>query len=546
MLVMSLYSCGEEKLIETPLYPELDAIQLDGIKALRMDSLFIINLPTSSSINIAQVQKAELSFTLPHPDSHISPDAPYNFRDAADNTILFTLSLNKLKKTFYIKVTKAEPPAAVNTPIYGTWIMIWNGSTESWFNPEQYHGATMWVNNTWKATNWNDNAQVDEFILNMKNAGVKLIICDLTNGFRWINKVKYIQEVCAKYDMKVCVAENYGGKFSTFENDAKSIYNNLAGPDAPNRESYFHKDGKPFIVCYCTKSNYDALVNYNSEMRNYFTIGWSSGENSMADKWGWQLEPKVGAVPSDKVMFVSPALKWASGRPELWRKSLAWLDYNFTLVRQNNPEYVIVGSYDDIHERNGWLIVNTINSIPGKQFRDIYGAVSTNAYYNRVKEWMSNDPVSSVPGGLLKDGCYMLKNKKSKLYLQIRNGNGTAGSVLEQSSVALYPLNQYFWFYHLGNNRYRIIPLTTGLSLSPVGASSKEDIAIEQQWDDDVPNQKWNLEKTSTGTFLIQNEKTSHYLSVKSASTQSGSDIIQSQKTEGDHQLWNVEVVVQL
>ena len=57
---------------------------------------------------------------------------------------------------------KYSPNSVQATPIYATWIMVWVGSTEPWFNPEVYNGATMWVNNTWKATNWNDNARSEE------------------------------------------------------------------------------------------------------------------------------------------------------------------------------------------------------------------------------------------------------------------------------------------------------------------------------------------------------------------------------------------------
>ncbi|NDP21138.1 MAG: RICIN domain-containing protein [Paludibacter sp.] len=432
-------------------------------------------------------------------------------------------------------------------PEYATWIMVWIGSTEKWFNPDSYIGATMWVNNTWKATNWNDNAQVDEFILNMKNAGIKIIICDLTNGFRWMNKVKYIQSVCAQYGMQVCVSNNYKGNFETFDSNAKLIYDNLAGPGAPNKEAYFNKDGKPLIVSYCTKTHYDAIESYSSEMKSLFNFVWSSGEDSKSDKWGWQLEPEDGTVPSKDAMFVTSSIKWApSKKPGLWRKSLAWLDYNFLIARENNPKYIIVGSYDDIHERNGWLIANTTNCERGMQMRDKFGAISTDAYNKRVKEWTSGGKVSTIPGGLINDGCYIVKNQKSNLALQMRGGNGYAESILEQSSSAVYPMNQYFWFYHLGNNIYRIIPLTSGLPLTPVGASTAENTVIEQNWDQDVPNQKWKLEQRKTGEYYLMNVLSNKYLDVKDASVLSGTEIIQTTKSDNENQVWTMEAIVQL
>ena len=454
---------------------------------------------------------------------------------------------NQIVTNKAIAFQKNSDKTKLHTPVYATWIMVWIGSTEGWFNPESYNRATMWVNNTWKAINWNDNAQVDEFVLNMKNAGIKVLICDLTNGLRWMDKVQYIQNICAKNDMQVCVATNYKGDFETLEAHAKIIYDNLAGPNAPNSNAYFNKDGKPLIVSYCNKIHYEELKAYSSPMKTYFNYVWSSGEQSEADKWGWQLEPMVGPVPSDDAMFVTSSIKWApSSKPGLWRKSLAWLDYNFLIARKNNPNHIIVGSYDDMHERNGWLIANTTNSEQGKQMRDKFGAISTDAYYKRVKEWTSGANVSYIPHGFIRDGCYLIKNKRSKLLLQMRGGNGRAGSVLEQSSTAHYPLNQYFWFYHLGHNIYRIIPLTTGLPLTPSLASTEQNTIIVQDWDLDVASQKWQLEIKNKDEYYIRNVLSNKYFDVRDQSVLSGSEIVQSNKTENKSQIWEICPIAQL
>ena len=489
----SFSACSKIAEVITPA-PQITGITIDGIKATREGDKFSVGLSYSSPIDPENVKSDEIVFEKDNPQAKISPEGPYNFADAINSTIAFSISFNGQSSNYYLRLRKSVPPVPDeeedSTLKYATWIMIWNGSTESWFNPESYNGATIWVNNTWKATDWNDNNQVDELVLNMKNAGIKVIICDLTNGFKWMNKVKYIQNLAAQYDMKVCVAENYGGKPETFETHAKAIYDNLSGPNAPNNSAYFKKDGKPLFVCYCTKPHYDALTAYSSTMRNYFNLVWSSGENSLPDKWGWQLDPRIGAEPSTDAIFVTSAVKWAAGKPELWRKSLAWLDYNFLVARKSNPRYIIVGSYDDIRERNGWLICNTTNSASGMQMRDKFGAITTDGYYNRVKEWIDGGPVSYISGGLIKDGCYIVKNKKSGLSLQMRLGNGFAGSVLEQSATPVFPNNRYFWFYHLGNNIYRIISLPSALSLTPVDGSLNSGVVIEQNWDQDVNSQK--------------------------------------------------------
>jgi hypothetical protein len=258
------------------------------------------------------------------------------------------------------------------------------------------------------------------------------------------------------------------------------------------------------------------------------------------------LEPKVGPVPSPDAMFVTSAVKWASGQPELWRKSLAWLDYNFIIARQNKPRYIIVGSYDDIHERNGWLIANTTNSFHGMQMRDKTGAISNDAYFNRVKEWTAGGAISYISGGLIPDGCYTITNKKSSLALQLRLGNGVAGSLLEQCSTPAFPMNIYFWFYHLGSNIYRIISLPSALSLTPAGGSLNSGVEIEQNWDLDVSSQKWKLSENAAGEFSLQNLSSGKYLDVAGESTNAGTGIIQANKSGSASQSWKLEPIVHL
>ena len=547
--IVLLQSCKDPVIPETPIIPEIKSVSVGGYNSTLTGNKFFVEISYLSPINLSSIQATDIVFTKSHTEATISPEGPYNFQEALNNTIPFTISLNGQTKSYVLEVRKTADPGGTQVPtsIYATWIMVWVGSTEPWFNPDTYNGATMWVNNTWKATNWNDNAQVNEFVLNMKNAGIKIIICDLTNGFKWMNKVKYIQGLCAQQGMQVCVAMNYNGNFDSFETYAKSIYDNLSGPNAPNNSAYFQKEGKPLIVNYCTKTHYDAIKAYTSAMKSNFNLVWTSGEDSEPNKWGWQLDPKVGTLTSSDAMYVTSAIKWASSvKPGMWRKSLAWLDYNFLIARKTNPKYIIVGSYDDIHERNGWMIANTTGSEQGMQMRDKYGAISTDAYYNRVVEWTSGGQISYIPGGLIKDGCYTIRNKKSSLALQMRDGNGAAGSILEQSTTAVYPMNRYFWFYHLGNNVYRIIALTSGLSLAPVGSSLNSNTQIEQQWDLDVEQQKWILEQTTEGEYTLKNKLSEKYFDVTSGSVSSGASIVQNSKSNQNSQLWSLESIIQL
>jgi len=426
---------------------------------------------------------------------------------------------------------------------YATWIMIWNRSSESWWNSEDTQGATIYVNGKWQSIDWKDNAQIDEYIQNLKDAGITLLICDLTNGWGWLDdKVQYIQTLCAKNGMKLCVAENSQGDISVFESHAKDIWNKFAKPSLPNGSTYLRKDGKPVIVCYSIRSWYNSYSNSKLFNTNKFSLVWASGEDSNIDKWGWQLEPWVASVPSTDAMFVTSAVKWNSTRSQDWRKSLAFLDYNFLLVQQNDPKYIIVGSYDDIHERNGWLLANTTNSIPGMQMRDKNGAISTDAYFNRVKEWINGNP-TSIPEGYIQDGCYRVINRNSEKVFNLGGNEGKLGALLTQNTKSNERLNDYYWFYHLGNNTYRIIGLSSALSLDILSTS---DNRVFHNFDDDVLSQKWTLEDAGEGYFFIMNNKSGKVLEVEGASVDSGISIIQSIKNNGTNQQWEIEKILSL
>ncbi|MGY8953758.1 MAG: RICIN domain-containing protein [Flavobacteriales bacterium] len=430
---------------------------------------------------------------------------------------------------------------------YATWINIWNRSSEThWWNPNHYYGATVYVNGKWQSIDWTDNAQIDEYIENLKEAGITILICDYTNGWGWLDdKVQYIQTLCAENGMKLCLAENSKGDVSVFESRALDVWQKFAKSSLTNGSTYLRKDGKPVIVCYSTRDWYNSYVSSTKTFTNKFSLVWASGEGAKIDKWGWQLEPSVGSIPSTDAMFVTSAIKWGNWtttgvESPNWRKSLSYLDYNFLLVKQNNPKYIIVGSYDDIRERNGWLVANTTNSIPSMQMRDKNGAISTDAYFNRVKEWIKGSP-TSTPGGYIQDGCYRVINRSTKKVFNLEGNEGKLNGLLIQNAKSNEGLNDYYWFYHLGNNSYRIIGLNSALSLDILSTS---DNSVYHNFDDDVPSQKWTLEDAGEGHFFIMNNMTGKVLEVEGASMDSGSSIIQSTKNNGTNQQWEIEKVL--
>ena len=117
---------------------------------------------------------------------------------------------------------------------------------------------------------------------------------------------------------------------------------------------------------------------------------------------------------------------------------------------------------------------------------------------------------------------------------------------MEQCSTPVFPLNRYFWFYHLGNNVYRIISLPSALSLSPAGGSSNSGVVIEQNWDQDISSQKWKLYQNAIGEYSLQNVLSGKYLDVADESANPGADLIQADKSSSFSQLWKLESIVHL
>jgi hypothetical protein len=388
------------------------------------------------------------------------------------------------KDNFYSKET-----------IHVTWVMIWNGSTEtSWWRPGDYNGCKVLVNDEWQSINWNERSHIQTYFMAMKAAGMNVIAVDFTNGFRWQWQAKYIQQLCHENAMKFVVAFNPQAG-DAMETGCETIWKTYASPEAADSAAYLYKDEQPLVVLYTWRKGYQSSIAGTGEFRRKFSTVWASGEDSEKDKWGWQLEPSVGPVSSKDAMFVSGAVKFDSPKtPEdHWRKNLSWLDYGFVMARKSHPKFLVVGSFDDVHERNAWMVADTKNAKVAWQMRDISGALSTDAYYNRVRAWVLNGKVPTIAGGWLRDGAYRVLASDGRVLGVAENRDPKSPAVLKRDSGTLENL---IWFYHLGNNEYRMIKLNAGLPFEG-GASS-----VFINWDSEADTQRWILRKVG-GKLMI-------------------------------------------
>lgn len=418
----------------------------------------------------------------------------------------------------------AEAPARTT---YVTWVMIWNGSTEkSWWNPGDYHGCKVLVDGRWQSINWNDEAHIRTYFEAIRAAGIAVIVVDFTNGLRWTWQAQYLQQLCAEHNMQFVVAFNpQAGK--EMEAGASYVWKNFAGPDAPAANAYLQRDRKPLLVLYTWRSGYAASIKVDGEFSRKFATAWASGEDSEKDKWGWQVEPHVGPVASGDSMFVTGSLKFGGVKADddRWRRHLAWLDYGFLIARCSAPRFCIVGSFDDVHERNAWMVADTAAAKRGWQARDIAGAPSSDAFYRRVRDWLLQGKPSVIRGGLLRDGAYRLMATDGQVLGVKDNATALSPAVLAPDADEL---ENYIWFYHLGNNEYRLVKLNAGLSFEENAG------VLRSNWDSEALSQRWLAQRSGGGVAFI-NKATDHALDCDD-----GNVVVRARDPARPSQTWRV------
>ena len=67
-------------------------------------------------------------------------------------------------------------------------------------------------------------------------------------------------------------------------------------------------------------------------------------------------------------------------------------------------------------------------------------------------------------------------------------------------------MESYYWFYHLGGNVYRIVKLSSGLSLEDQNGT------LVQNWTDTTDAQKWKVSLRSDGSYRFVNQATGRIL----------------------------------
>ena len=488
----------------------------------------------------------------------------------------------------------SDPFYIDNASIDVTWVNTYHGSTESWYSNmitngdiasiDDYDGdgERDYVNNA--------DPEYRKYLYNMAtDAGIEVLCMDLTNGYSaWRKASKDYQRMAYENGTKFMVAV---GSNNLPANDAVTsaekwcqfVWEYYVEPGkASYSQAYLYKDGKPAIVFYVLEENYRNIMNNvtENEYLSKFTILFADGETSVSDKWGWQWEQgDTTNVPisSQDSMFVNGSNYWGiyQTSTDAWRCSLAWLDYTFALRNQANPKYTIVGCIDDMAERNGWLPMDTSTATFGGMFdtdkkktdneisayalqtRDEDGDLSNDVFYKHVKSWLSGTVPVHASGGILADGAYTITGESDCQFGVVDpQMEDVAGHMIvvptehttDVNATLVRELNTdgikgYYWFYHLGNNVYRIIKLTSGLSIA---ATSEGQVV--QQYTENNDYQKWSIIQNADGTYQIKNVQTGTFLSECASNGSNDTDNITVQSTEASsyNQAWTLTEKVRM
>jgi hypothetical protein len=262
-------------------------------------------------------------------------------------------------------------------------------------------------------------------------------------------------------------------------------------------DKYLRIDGKPVLVCYVTKSDwgtkYQKLTNLyadNVTKLSQFYRVWASGENSGAEKWGWQLEPQDGLISSKVGSYVTNSVDHeevtSASTTSFWSLSSAMGDYTFWQSRVSPAKYVIVGSYDDLSERNGWMPMQTLlaasegnkkfNPSTGIQLFNTKTGKPDDPYFlrNRTENWIKGKSLTLVPDGNIPDGIYQIFNASQSKYISSNTNIKLKEMILVDDNPQTH---NKFVIYHVGNNQYRIVNVFSGFPLM-----AKTDILSADVW----------------------------------------------------------------
>lgn len=235
---------------------------------------------------------------------------------------------------------------------------------------ENNRGMTFLVNGKWNpAHDYSDISQVKDVLQKIKDAGINIVIIDMTNDSQW-NKywdiyrpmVDNIQQVCKKKKMQFIIFIGAAGSFSDWNEKAKRIWNTWAKDSSYRR--YGFGDDRPMLVAFQPSDmyweRYDKAPDSTKTYLSKFHIGTTQVNDPIlpgkSDGWGYR---NYSQSVDGKVRFVCPdggvaPDTWHHIKGDEWKRRVEWA--------KQAEQYSVYGSYDDVCDGINWGIAATKNT----------------------------------------------------------------------------------------------------------------------------------------------------------------------------------------
>lgn len=235
---------------------------------------------------------------------------------------------------------------------------------------ESNKGIKFSVNGKWnEAHDYSDRKQVSDVLQKIKDAGIKIVIIDMTNDSQWnqyweIYKpmVDNIQQVCKEKKMQFVIFIGAAGSFADWNEKAKRIWNTWAQDSTYRR--YGFNDNRPMLVAFQPSDMYWERYNKAPESEktylSKFYIGTTQVNDPIlagkTDGWGYR---NYSASVDGKVRFVCPdggvqKDTWHHIKGDEWKRRVEWAN--------QAEQYSVFGSYDDTCDAINWGIADTKNT----------------------------------------------------------------------------------------------------------------------------------------------------------------------------------------
>lgn len=252
-------------------------------------------------------------------------------------------------------------------------------------------GMKFLVNGKWlEAHDYKDINQVSDVMQKIKDAGIKIVIIDMTNEVQWTQywndyklMVDNIHQVCAKKNMQFIVFIGAAGGFGMWNEKAARIWKLWAPQNAYRK--YGFGDNRPVLIVFQPSDMYWERYNKAPDSEKTYLSKFHLGTTQVndailpgkSDGWGYR---NYSQSVDGRVRFACPnggvgPDTWHRIDNDEWKNRIEWA--------KQADHYSVYGSYDDVCDGIHWGIADTKET---DVIRNKYPNNDSSFYYSTLKE----------------------------------------------------------------------------------------------------------------------------------------------------------------